>query len=270
MRRRPSSIHPTASFSATGRRARAIAQSGYGLRFTDYPPRSANGGNCYACHQMTRQEVSYGTLGPSLLAYGKNPQFRRGRHQGGLRQDLQFARGVSLLQHAAVRHQQDPHHRTDQGPGGVADEPGQPGQQMRAPTPATRQIGTRHRPDDRRRTPMRKSRREIIGAMAASGAVLASTAGARADPAAHRPRPDPEGDRYRLPLSLRLRRPAAFLANAAEHAEPLLGLRVRQLQAQAGRGRARGGHQVLPRRPDRHAVGEGRISIRSSTSDLSG
>ena len=52
-----------------------IAQSGYGLRFTDYPPRSANGGNCYACHQMTKQEVSYGTLGPSLLAYGKNRQF---------------------------------------------------------------------------------------------------------------------------------------------------------------------------------------------------
>jgi L-cysteine S-thiosulfotransferase len=57
------------------KKGEAVAQSGYGLRFTDYPPRSANGGNCYACHQMTRQEVSYGTLGPSLLAYGKNRQF---------------------------------------------------------------------------------------------------------------------------------------------------------------------------------------------------
>ena len=57
------------------KKGEAIAQSGYGLRFTDYPPRSANGGNCYACHQMTTQEVSYGTLGPSLLAYGKNRQF---------------------------------------------------------------------------------------------------------------------------------------------------------------------------------------------------
>ena len=57
------------------KKGEAIAQSGYGLRFTDYPPRSANGGNCYACHQMTKQEVSYGTLGPSLLAYGKNRQF---------------------------------------------------------------------------------------------------------------------------------------------------------------------------------------------------
>jgi L-cysteine S-thiosulfotransferase len=53
------------------KKGEALAQSGYGLRFTDYPPRQANGGNCYACHQLTRKEVSYGTLGPSLAEYGK-------------------------------------------------------------------------------------------------------------------------------------------------------------------------------------------------------
>lgn len=52
-----------------------IAQSGYGLRFTDYPPRQPNGGNCYACHQLTKAEVSYGTIGPSLLDYGKIRKF---------------------------------------------------------------------------------------------------------------------------------------------------------------------------------------------------
>jgi sulfur-oxidizing protein SoxX len=52
-----------------------IAQSGYGLRFTDYPPRQPNGGNCYACHQLSKIEVSYGTIGPSLLNYGKNRSF---------------------------------------------------------------------------------------------------------------------------------------------------------------------------------------------------
>jgi sulfur-oxidizing protein SoxX len=57
------------------KKGEAIAQSGYGQRFTDYPPRSANGGNCYACHQLTRQEVSYGTLGPPLLQYGKIRNF---------------------------------------------------------------------------------------------------------------------------------------------------------------------------------------------------
>ena len=52
-----------------------IAQSGYGLRFTDYPARQPNGGNCYACHQLSKAEVSYGTIGPSLLNYGKNRNF---------------------------------------------------------------------------------------------------------------------------------------------------------------------------------------------------
>ena len=52
-----------------------LAQSGYGLRFTDYPARQTNGGNCYACHQLTRAEVSYGTIGPTLLNYGKIRNF---------------------------------------------------------------------------------------------------------------------------------------------------------------------------------------------------
>ncbi len=53
------------------KKGEAIAQSGYGLRFSDYPARRPNGGNCYACHQMTQEEVSYGTVGPSLREYGK-------------------------------------------------------------------------------------------------------------------------------------------------------------------------------------------------------
>lgn len=52
-----------------------LAQSGYGGRFTDYPPARENGGNCYACHQLSKKEVSFGTLGPSLLAYGKIRKF---------------------------------------------------------------------------------------------------------------------------------------------------------------------------------------------------
>ena len=32
---------------------------------------AANGGNCYNCHQISKQEVSYGTIGPSLFQYGK-------------------------------------------------------------------------------------------------------------------------------------------------------------------------------------------------------
>jgi sulfur-oxidizing protein SoxX len=45
------------------------AQSGRGMTFTDKAD-APNGGNCYNCHQMTKQEISYGTLGPSLYNYG--------------------------------------------------------------------------------------------------------------------------------------------------------------------------------------------------------
>jgi L-cysteine S-thiosulfotransferase len=47
-----------------------VAQSGRGMQFTDAAG-SVAGGNCYACHQMTKQEISYGNIGPSLLGYGK-------------------------------------------------------------------------------------------------------------------------------------------------------------------------------------------------------
>ncbi len=57
------------------KKGQKLAQSGYGGRFTDYPPRAENGGNCYACHQLSSTELSYGTLGPSLLEYGKIRKF---------------------------------------------------------------------------------------------------------------------------------------------------------------------------------------------------
>ena len=62
-------------FLGDWRSGERVAQSGYGFRFTDYPPRNPNGGNCYACHQLTKREVSYGTIGPSLLGYGKLKEF---------------------------------------------------------------------------------------------------------------------------------------------------------------------------------------------------
>lgn len=47
-----------------------IAQSGRGLTWSD-TAEAANGGNCYNCHQISKEEISYGTLGPSLYNYGK-------------------------------------------------------------------------------------------------------------------------------------------------------------------------------------------------------
>ena len=54
-------------FVGDWKKGEKLAQSGYGLRFSDYPPRRENGGNCYSCHQLSPEEVSFGTLWPSLL-----------------------------------------------------------------------------------------------------------------------------------------------------------------------------------------------------------
>lgn len=47
-----------------------IAQSGIGMQWSDSET-AVRGGNCYACHQIAPQEISYGNIGPSLTAYGK-------------------------------------------------------------------------------------------------------------------------------------------------------------------------------------------------------
>lgn len=51
-----------------------LAQRGTGGQFSD-GPNTPKGGNCYACHQMEKKELSFGTLGPSLTEYGKIRKF---------------------------------------------------------------------------------------------------------------------------------------------------------------------------------------------------
>ena len=54
------------------REGEKLAQNGRGMTWTDpSAATAANGGNCYNCHQISKQEVSYGTIGPSLYQYGK-------------------------------------------------------------------------------------------------------------------------------------------------------------------------------------------------------
>ena len=47
-----------------------IAQNGRGFQSSD-PIGGVNGGNCYACHNITKSEISYGNIGPSLYNYMK-------------------------------------------------------------------------------------------------------------------------------------------------------------------------------------------------------
>lgn len=48
----------------------AVAQRGTGGQYSD-DPAQPSGANCYACHQLTKQEISYGTIGPTLYNFGK-------------------------------------------------------------------------------------------------------------------------------------------------------------------------------------------------------
>ena len=57
-------------FLGDWKQGEALAQSGRGLTWTDAAD-TANGGNCYNCHQIDKKEISFGTIGPSLYNYGK-------------------------------------------------------------------------------------------------------------------------------------------------------------------------------------------------------
>ena len=47
-----------------------LAQNGRGMTWTDKAD-TPNGANCYNCHQISKEEISFGTIGPSLYNYGK-------------------------------------------------------------------------------------------------------------------------------------------------------------------------------------------------------
>ena len=61
---------PAGNLIGDWKRGQRIAQSGRGLQWIDGPTNVA-GGSCYNCHQLSPQEASHGTLGPSLLGFGK-------------------------------------------------------------------------------------------------------------------------------------------------------------------------------------------------------
>jgi L-cysteine S-thiosulfotransferase len=61
---------PQGSLIGDWKNGERIAQSGRGLQWTD-PAGAAGGGSCYNCHELSPQEGSHGTLGPSLLGFGK-------------------------------------------------------------------------------------------------------------------------------------------------------------------------------------------------------
>ncbi len=63
-------VYPQGSLMGDWKRGEAIAQSGRGLTWNDKPGDAA-GGSCYNCHDLSPQELSHGTLGPSLRGFGR-------------------------------------------------------------------------------------------------------------------------------------------------------------------------------------------------------
>jgi len=61
---------PAGSFIGDWKEGEKLAQNGRGATWTDALG-APNGGNCYNCHQITRQELAFGTIGPSLYRYGR-------------------------------------------------------------------------------------------------------------------------------------------------------------------------------------------------------
>ena len=61
---------PTGNLMGDWKRGENIAQGGRGLTWNDKAGAPGDG-SCYNCHQLSPKEASYGTLGPSLLHFGK-------------------------------------------------------------------------------------------------------------------------------------------------------------------------------------------------------
>ena len=57
------------------KKGQQLAQRGTGGQFSDKAD-GPIGGNCYACHQLSPKELSFGTMGPTLLEYGKIRKFK--------------------------------------------------------------------------------------------------------------------------------------------------------------------------------------------------
>ena len=73
-----------------------IARSGFGYRIghrNDDHESQTPGGNCYACHQLDPDEIAHGTVGPSLMGYGRT----RGTSDAMLRHTYQIIYNAQLF-----------------------------------------------------------------------------------------------------------------------------------------------------------------------------
>lgn len=63
-------VIPDGNLMGDWKRGDKIAWSGRGMQWHEDPKKPA-GGSCYNCHEMAPTRTSFGTIGPSLRAFGK-------------------------------------------------------------------------------------------------------------------------------------------------------------------------------------------------------
>ena len=61
---------PNGNLLGDWKKGEKIASRGKGMTWKDKPG-AVNGGSCYNCHELSPDQPSYGTLGPSLRGFGK-------------------------------------------------------------------------------------------------------------------------------------------------------------------------------------------------------
>ena len=126
------------------RQGEKLAQNGRGMTWTDgSAATSANGAQCYNCHQVDKKEISFGTIGPSLWNYGKlrgvkDPADPRvGRHRAvHLGQAVEQQSLHGLFEHAALRSCQPAERAADPRRDGPAARPEVAGQPVNDGNPA--------------------------------------------------------------------------------------------------------------------------------------
>ena len=96
-----------------------LAQSGRGFTWTDKPGLPV-GGNCYNCHQISPNELSFGTVSPESVPFRQESRQHAGNAKIRLQQNLQFKGLPSLLGNAAIRLHWSSGRKADQRPGCTA------------------------------------------------------------------------------------------------------------------------------------------------------
>ena len=61
---------PSGGLMGDWKKGERVASGGRGMTWRDDPKKPSAGG-CYNCHQLSPNQPSYGTIGPSLTAFGK-------------------------------------------------------------------------------------------------------------------------------------------------------------------------------------------------------